>query len=144
MTATATTGENYVKGEFKPLEAGEYLIRMNRVTEKKSKSGNTMLKVGFQVIKKVGDEENTSKSKNRLIFENFLIDHPKPKVNEITRDRLDKFLKAVGVEGGLTSIGEDYSKLDNYTELPFIGVVGIKEGDNGYPDSNTIKAFKRR
>ena len=66
------------------------------------------------------------------------------KVGEIARDRIDKYLKAVGQSEGLEGIGQDLSKLNNYLELPFIAVVGTQAGSNGYPDSNKIKAFKQR
>jgi hypothetical protein len=135
----------FEKTEFKCLDEGEYLVRMSRITEVVSKAGNPMLKISYQVVKKVGDtSENESKAKNRLIFENFLTEHKNPKVAEITRDRLDKYLKAVGVDDGLSGVDDDFSRLEDYLELPFIAVVGIQAGSNGYKDSNKIKAFKRR
>jgi len=145
---TATQGGSTMAFDKKPFEVlaeGDYLVRMSRITEVVSKAGNPMLKISYQVVKKVGDTaENESKAKNRLIFENFLTEHKNPKVAEITRDRLGNYLKAVGVENGLEGIGDDFSKLDDYLELPFIAVVGISPGTNGYADSNKIKAFKRR
>lgn len=144
QTETTNTSGDFMKKEFSPLAEGEYLVRMNRVSEVTSKAGNKMLKVGYQVINKVGDPDNETKSKNRLIFENFLLDHANPKVGEITRDRIGKYLKAVGVENGLDGIGGDFSQLERFTELPFIAVVGIQEGNNGYSDSNKIKSYKRR
>ena len=135
----------FEKKEFQPLPEGDYLVRMSRITEVVSKAGNPMLKISYQVVKKVGDTaENESRAKNRLIFENFITEHSNPKVAEITNDRLDKYLKAVGVEAGLDGIDNDFSKLDDYLELPFIAVVAIQAGNNGYKDSNKIKAFKRR
>lgn len=134
-----------MKTEFSPLESGEYLVRMNRITPTKSKNGTDMLKVGYQVIKKVGDTtENESKSKNRLIFENFLIGHSNPKVNQITQDRLDKYLKAVGEANGIEGIGHDLTKLEEFLDLPFKAEVGIKAGTNGYSDSNKIVTFSKR
>lgn len=100
-----------------------------------------MLSVGFEVVKKVGTDDE---GKKRLIFENYILEHDNPKVEEITRSKLDKFLKAVGVDAGLEGIGNDYSKLEDYTELPFIANVKIQAGTNGYSDSNKITAYKRR
>ena len=134
----------FVEGEFKNLADGEYLVRMNRITKKTTKKGDPMLSVGYQVIKKVGDEENESKSKNRLIFENFITDHSNPKVLEITQDRLGSYLKAVGVENGIEGIDHDYSKLWDFTDLPFKAKVGIQKGNNGYKDTNKILAFSKR
>lgn len=127
---------SFEKKAFEPLVEADYLVRMNRITEKTSKAGNKMLSIGFQVVN--GD------NKDRLIFENFLLDHKNPKVGEITADRLDKYLKAVGLETGLEGIDHDYSKLEEYTDIPFIATVKIQAGNNGYPDSNRIAAFKRR
>jgi hypothetical protein len=144
-TTTIPTGGTMEKKDFEPLQDGEYLVRMNRITEKKTKAGDPMLSVGFQVISKVGDAENETKSKNRLIFENYILEHKNPKVGEIARDRLGKYLEAVRVEGGLDGIGHDLSKLENYLELPFIAVVGVQESKNpAYGPSNKIKAFKQR
>lgn len=135
---------NFTEGDFPNLENGEYLVRMNRITEKTTKKGDKMLSVGYQVMKKVGDEENESKSKNRLIFENFIIEHANPKVTEITQDRLGKYLESVGVNGGLEGIDHDYSKLWDFLELPFKAKVGIQKGNNGYKDTNKIVAFSKR
>lgn len=135
---------NFTEGDFPNLENGEYLVRMNRITEKTTKKGDKMLSVGYQVMKKVGDEENESKSKNRLIFENFIIEHANPKVTEITQDRLGKYLESVGVNGGLAGIDHDYSKLWDFLELPFKAKVGIQKGNNGYKDTNKIVAFSKR
>jgi len=131
--------------EFSPLESGEYLVRMNRITPTKTKTGVDMLKVGYQVIKKVGDtDENESKSKNRLIFENILVGHPSETVKEIVEDRIDRYLKAVGESNGLKGIGHDLSKLSDFLDLPFKAKVGIQEGTNGYSDSNKITSFAKR
>jgi len=124
------------KNPFEPLSEGDYLVRMNRVTEKTSKAGNKMLSVGYQVVS--GD------SKDRLIFENFLLEHSNPKVSEITNERIDKYLKAVGVDDGLEAIGHDLTQIDQYLEIPFMAGVRIQAGNNGYKDSNKIASFKRR
>lgn len=145
-----TTKENkmsteFTKGDFTPLAEGEYMVRMNRITKKTTKAGDPALSIGYQVIKKVGDTvENESKAKNRLIFDYMVLEHNNPKVVEITNERLDKYLKAVGEDGGLEGIGHDVSKLDDFLDLPFIAKVKIEEGKNGYKDSNKISTFKRR
>ena len=99
------------KTPFEPLPEGDYLVRMNRVTEKTSKAGNKMLAVGYQVVN--GD------FKDRLIFENFLLEHSNPKVSEITNERIDKYLKAIGIDEGLDGIDHDLSKLEDNLEIPF-------------------------
>lgn len=100
-----------------------------------------MLTVSYEVVKKVGTDDE---GKKRLIFDNLILEHSNPKVEEITISKVDKYLKAVGVEGGFDEIGNDFTKLSDYTELPFIAAVGIQAGTNGYADSNRIKAYKRR
>lgn len=100
-----------------------------------------MLTVSYEVVKRVGTDDE---GKKRLIFDNLILEHKNPKVEEITTSKVDKYLKAVGVEGGFSEIGNDFSRLSEYTELPFIAAVGIQEGNNGYPASNKIKAYKRR
>ena len=121
---------------------------MNKITETTTKikedgtGGYPMLKVSYQVIKKVGTDKEGS---NRLIFDNLILEHKNPKVKEITDSKIDKYLKSVGVEGGFDEIGNDYSRLVEYTELPFIANVIIKKSNNpDYNDKNEVKAYKRR
>jgi len=131
--------------DFTPLEEGEYMVRMNRITPKTTKAGDSALSIGFQVMKKVGDTDaNESKSKNRLIFDYLLLEHKNPKVVEITNERIDKYLKAVKCEGGLEEIDHDVKRLEEFLDLPFIAKVKVEAGKNGYKDSNKITTFKRR
>lgn len=137
--------KQFVDGVFEPLEDGDYLMRMNRVTIKPCKGGK-MVSAGFQVVN--GD------AKGRLVFDNFLIEHTSDKAQQIGQERLGKYLEAVGVEGGLEGIGHDYTRLEGeYTELPFIATLKT-EGERTYTAadgsektakaSNKIKAFKKR
>ena len=138
--STATT----MKNDFQPLPAGEYMVRMNRITPKTTSKGDPALSIGFQVIQKVGDSENESKSKNRLIFEYLVTDHDNAKVVEITNEKIDKLLKAVGEPKGLAGIEYDLTRLSQFLEVPFIAKVKIEQGTNGYKDSNKITSFKKR
>jgi len=104
----------YTKGDFKPVPEADYMVRMNRVEEKPCKNGK-MVKASFQIVN--GDH------KNRLIFQNFLVEHTNPKAVEIGMDQLNKYLKAVGLENGLEDIGHDRTQLETYTEIPFIAHV---------------------
>ena len=122
---------------FEPLPEDDYMVRLSRAEEKKTKKGDRMITCGFQVAK--GD------FKDRLVFENFVVEHDNDKVVEIANEKLDKFLKAVGVEGGLEGIGHDYSQLNDYAELPFVATVKVKESKNPqYGPSNTISSYKMR
>jgi len=139
------SNQEFTKNDFKPLEAGEYLVRMNRITPKETKKGDPALSVSFEVIKKVGDTDaNESKAKNRLIFDYMVLEHANPTVVEITNEKLDKIIKATGSESGLAGIDHDVKQLEKFTQLPFIAKVKVKEGTNGYADSNAITSYKRR
>ena len=77
------------KTEFLPIEAGDYLVRMNRVNEEKTKNGKgVMVKTGFEIVS--GD------AKGRLVFHNFLVEHTSPKAQEIGNKQLNQYLDAVG------------------------------------------------
>lgn len=144
--ATQQSTETFTKGEFKPIPAADYLVRMTSIEEKKTRKGDgLMVRATFQVVN--GDY------KNRLIFEQFLVEHPKEIVQKIGNERLDNYLKAVGVSGGQEDLGHDRTQLENYLELPFIASVKIQEG-NEYKnkdgqtvmgkDSNKVSSFKSR
>ena len=132
------------KNDFAPLAEGEYLMRMNRIEEKTTKKGDPAISVSFQVVQKVGDPDNTSKSKNRLVFDYMVLNHSNPKVVQITNEKIDKYLKAVGLATGLAGIDHDIKRLSEFTELPFIGKLKIEAGTGGYADQNKITSFKKR
>lgn len=142
--STATNTEGFTKGEFTPLEDGDYLMRMNRVEVRPCKGGS-MVSAGFQVVS--GD------AKGRLVFDNFLVEHTSAKAEEIGRERLGKYLEAIGVEGGLDGIAHEYTQLTDYLESPFIATLKT-EGERTYTAkdgstatakaSNKIKGFKKR
>jgi Protein of unknown function (DUF669) len=107
------------KPEFKPLDAADYMLRLSRFEEKATKNGKgVLISAGFEVVN--GD------SKGRLVFHNFLVEHTSPKAQEIGNGQLDEYLKAVGA-GGLEGINNDRTLLEQWTEIPFVGVLGIEE-----------------
>lgn len=141
--ATATT-EGFTKGEFTPVEDGDYLVRMNRCELRPCKGGQ-MVSAGFQIVN--GD------SKGRLVFENFLVEHTSAKAEEIGREKVGKYLKAIGVEGGLDAIAHDYTQLSDYLESPFIATLKTeaereytaKDGSTKTAKAqNRIESFKKR
>jgi hypothetical protein len=140
--STATT--NSTEQKYAPIPEGEYLVRMQRINEKTTKAGDPALSVSFQVMQKIGDTEDESKTKNRLLFDYLVLEHSNPKVTQITRERVDKYLKAVGESNGIDGIGGDFSKLSNYLETPLIAKVAVKDDGKGYGPSNKITSFKRR
>lgn len=133
------------KVEFKPLEAGDYLVRMNRFEEKPTKNGQgTIISAGFEVV--------AGEQKGRLVFHNFLVEHSSERAQEIGQKQLDQYLGAVGA-GGLEGINNDRTLLEQWTEIPFTAVLSIEEpktykkadGSNGTSKArNVIKKFMKR
>lgn len=135
------------KKGYDPLPEGEYVLSLKNVETKKTAKGNgTMVSAAFEVKK-------NEDYKNRLIFESFLIDHTNPKVAQIGKERLARFLKAVGHETGLEGLDMDTSRLADFTDELFIGVVKVKP-EESYTDAsgnqktskagNKITQFKPR
>lgn len=126
---------NGTKPEFQPLEAGDYLVRMNRYTEDATKNGKgRMISAGFEVV--------SGEAKGRLIFHNFLVQHSNPKAQEIGTQQLDNYLKAVG--SSLDDINSDTTLLEQWTEIPFIAKVDVKEPEEYKAADGTTKTSKAR
>lgn len=53
-TATQETSgsesKGFVKGVFEPLNAGDYMVRMNRIEERETRNNGLMLSAGFEVV----------------------------------------------------------------------------------------------
>lgn len=129
------------KKVFDPLAEGDYLMHLKEVTEKTSKAGDSMVTAVYEVVE--GEE------KGRLIFDNYLVTCAKnPEVPEFAKNRIGKFLQAVGVQEGFAGIGSDYSQLEEYTGKAFIGNVAFskpyKNAQGKLTIGNRIKAFKAR
>lgn len=131
---------------YEPLPENEYLLAMDRVEEVATKNGKgRMLKTSFKVI---GGE-----FENRLVFQQFITRHTSAMAQKIGNEQITKFLKAVGVDGGLDALGHDLSQLGDYTGIPFIGKLVVEEPQE-YVDAqgitrtskakNKVVAFKAR
>lgn len=128
----ANTG---TKKTYDPLPDGEYLVKLDRVSEKPTKNGaGSFVSASFKVQE--GD------FKERLIFHNFLITHTNPKAAEIGKEQLSKCLKAMGVNGGFDAIGNDASQVENYIGNDLILNVGV-EFSAGYAPRNKVKKWIR-
>ena len=113
--------ETTEKPTFQPLDAGDYLVRLNRFNEKTTKNGaGKIISAGFEVV--------SGESKGRLIFHNFLV---------------DDYLKAVGA-GGLEGINNDRTLLEQWTEIPFVAVVNIEDAKSYQAADGTMKQSKAR
>jgi hypothetical protein len=134
-----TQQNNNGKKDFEPLAPGDYMVRLDRYNEVPTKNGKGVLgKASFQVI---SDEKGV---KNRLIFQNFLVEHTSQKAQEIGTKQLDEYLMAVGA-GGLEGIGYDRSEIPTkWNQLPFIATVGVEEPSEYTAADGTTKMSKAR
>jgi len=124
------------KKTYDPLPDGEYVVALNRVTEKQTKAGNgSYIDTSFTVTE--------GESAKRLLFHTFLINHPSEKAQSIGREQLDKFLKSVGVNGGFESLGNDSMALEALVGKELLVNIAI-EANPGYKDRNKIKKIIRR
>jgi hypothetical protein len=133
------------KKGFEPLPEGEYLMRLVQCDIKDTKNGGKMASCRYEVAK--GDH------KKKLVFDNYVFQHEKDIVVEIARRSIDSYLKAVGEEDGLETLGEDFTQLEDYLELPFVAEIVHKEAKS-YVNKNgetvparieaKIKSFKAR
>lgn len=124
------------KQGYEPLPEGEYVLSLKNVETKKTKAGTgTMVNAAFEVKK-------NDDYKNRLIFESFMIQHPSEKAVKVGRERLNKFLKAVGHEGGLEALDMDTTRLNDFTDELFIASVKVKEAETYQDASGQTKQSK--
>lgn len=137
ITTQATQAATGEKKEYPLLPDGDYVVVMDRVSENPTKKGDgSYVKASF----KIGEGE----FKGRLLFNNFLINHPNPKASQIGKEQLDKCLKALGVYNGFAGVGHDTTQLESFLGKELIVNVGVEEGTNGYKDRNKIKKWIRR
>lgn len=128
--------ETTSKPSFQPLDAGDYLVRLSRFEEKRTKNGSGILiSSGFEVV--------SGESKGRLIFHNFLVEHTSPKAQEIGNKQLNEYLMAVGA-GGLEGINNDRTLLEQWTEIPFTAVISIEEPSSYKAADGTMQKSKAR
>ncbi|QDP61642.1 MAG: hypothetical protein Unbinned8261contig1001_15 [Prokaryotic dsDNA virus sp.] len=136
MISNVQTQGNQEKKAYDPVPDGEYVVALNRVTEKQTKSGNgSYIDASFSITE--GDYEK------RLLFHTFLINHTSAKAQSIGREQLDKFLKSVGINGGFESLGNDSLALESLVGKELLVNTAI-EANPGYKDRNKIKRFMRR
>lgn len=131
----ATQADTGAKKVYNPLPDGDYIVKLDRVLEKPTKKGDgTLVKANFRVEN--GEHEG------RLIFEQFLINHPNPKAAQIGKERISKMLKAFGVVNGFEGIGNDASKLEGFIGQMLLVNVGLEVSKNeAYADRNIIKKW---
>lgn len=130
-----TTGTK--ENKFPPLPNESYTIKLNKAEIKQTKAGNgAYLNATFEVVE--------GEHAGRLIFEKFMIEHPSDKAVTVGKDRINKFLKSVGVQNGLNDLNGDPARVSEYVNRLLVAKLGIEEGTNGYPDRNKITSFSMR
>lgn len=144
MTAATNRGsENQQQQEkiFEPLPEADYLLSLKSVEDRKSKKGDDMVTVVYEVMD--GDH------KGRLIYDNFLVTcAANADVPEFARNRVNRLVQALGVTGGFDELNNDYSGLTDYLGKPFIGSIAFskpyKGKDGKLTIGNRVKAFNAR
>lgn len=112
--------------EYTPIPEGVYVLKALEAEEKATSAGTgSYIKVKFEVVK--GDHTG------RLLWQNFNINNPSPKAQQIGRQQLVAWATACG--------RPDADDTDKLLEKPFRADVTIEKGTGGYKDSNKIKAF---
>ena len=124
--------------KYDPIPAGEYMVIVDakgfKGESENSKGTGVNLRMAFKTI---GGSHS-----DRLIFENFCVEHSNPVAVEIANRRLDDYLKAVGFNEGIEGLNGDRTLLENYINKPLLAEVVIEPEKNGFGPNNKIKKFK--
>lgn len=111
---------------YDPIPAGEYVLKAVEAEEKQTSKGDgSYIKVKFEVVK--------GEYAGRLLWNNFNVNNPSEKAQQIGRQQLVAWATACGKP--------DADDTDKLLEKPFKAAVSIEKGTGGYADSNRIKAF---
>lgn len=135
INSQAAQTENATKKVYDPLPEGDYVVKLDRVFEKPTNAGDgTLVKANFRV--------ETGEHVGRLIFEQFLINHPNAQAATIGKEQLSKMLTAMGVVGGFEGLGNDASQIEGFVGQTLLANVGIEISKNPkYKDRNKIKKW---
>ena len=113
--------------DYSPIPEGEYTLKALDAEEKTTSRGDgSYIKVKFEVA--------AGEYAGRLLWQNFNINNPSEKAQQIGRQQLVSWAAACG--------RPDADDTDKLLERPFLAVVGVEAGTGGYKDSNKIKQFK--
>mgnify|MGYP003632974735 CR=1 FL=1 len=124
---------------YDPLNEGDYAMSIKSVERRKSKKGDAMTTVVYEVTE--GDMSG------RLIFDNFLEEcAANEEVPGYAIQRVTRLLQSLGVEEGFDGLGNDYGGLEGFVGKPFIGEIAYGkpyQGKNGLTIGNQVKKFKK-
>jgi len=111
---------------YDPLPAGDYTLKAIEAEEKNTSKGDgSYIKVKFEVTE--------GEYAGRLVWNNFNINNPSEKAQNIGRQQLVAWATACGKP--------DADDTDKLIEKPFMCTLAIEKGTGSYADSNRIKAF---
>lgn len=129
-----------------PLPEGDYKMSLKDFNaDKKTKAGDDMLSMEFAFISR--DE----KLKDKSIYMNILLTYSGNSTFDVVgigRDKIDKLLKAAGVEDGLDGVDQDISALEQILGQPIIGTLKLQKAPYTNPSTgktywnSEIKSFK--
>ena len=112
--------------QYDPIPEDEYVLKAAEAEEKETSRGDgSYIKVKFEVVK--------GQYAGRLLWQNFNINNPSEKAQNIGRQQLVAWATACGKP--------DADDTDKLLEKPFRASVGIDPAKDGYKASNRIKAF---
>lgn len=113
-------------GSYEPIPEGEYWLKALEAEERTTSKGDgTYIKVKFEVVK--------GEHAGRLLWQNFNINNPSPRAQQIGRQQLVAWAAACG--------RPEADDTDKLLEKPFRADVAIEKGTGGYKDANKISAF---
>jgi hypothetical protein len=124
------------KKKFEPINPGTYVLKLDQVIDKTSKAGDSKYK---DLVFKVSEGDNAG----RLIFNTRLFYQGSRKAIEVSNDKANKLLKALGVNGGMNELGNDLGALEDFIGTDVVAKVDV-EYPQGFSARNIIKSFQRR
>lgn len=129
-----------------PLPYGEYPAVIKEAEVQPFKSGN-----GRRLALKI--EVQPEDAEKRIVFRDITLKNKNSKkAEEYGQKGADILLKALGVDDGLEGVDHDMLALQEYTDIPFVAVLGIdqpreyvnSEGETKTsPARNIVLTFKR-
>lgn len=118
--------ETAAKGDYEVMPEGEYTLKAIEAEQKETKRGDgAYLAVTFEVIK----GEHTG----RRVWQNFNVQNPNEKAQQIGREQVSAWSRAAGRPNAQDS--------DELLERSFQAKLGVEKGTGGYSDKNIIKFF---
>lgn len=113
-------------GSYDPIPEGEYLLKALEAEERPTSRGDgSYIKVKFEVLK--------GEHAGRWLWQNFNVNNPSPRAQQIGRQQLVAWAAACG--------RPEADDTDKLLEKPFRADVMIEKGSGQYKDSNRIRTF---